>query len=129
MRAAPSRRWAGATYLAACAAFAGTLGALAAQVSAGSDPALGAVAAPAPVPRPRIVVTRKIIRTTVITKRVVRRPEPVAVAIGAAPTGGTGWAPAAAAPAAVNSAPSAPAQAAPAPAPSPAPAAPVTRGS
>ena len=81
MARARSPSWARGTYVASGMAFAGTLAALVMQMQSGSDPALGAVA-PAPK-RPYLVVTKKIIRTTVVTKRIVR-PAPVVVA---APTG------------------------------------------
>ncbi|MBJ7471241.1 MAG: hypothetical protein JHD16_08055 [Solirubrobacteraceae bacterium] len=131
MRATPSRRWAATTYVTACAAFAGALGVLAAQVQAGNDPVIGASAAPPTATRPKIVVTRKIVRTTVVTTRVIRKPKPVAVAPAPAGQGYVAAAQSTVAAPAVSSAPAAaaPAPVASAPAPAPAPAAPVTRAS
>lgn len=118
-----------ATYAVAIMAFAGTAGLLASRVQAGADPAIGAgPAASAPGPQPRIVVTRRIHRTTIITTRVRRAPV-AAVASSSASSG-----PGPAAPSSVGTAsPAAPAPAAtaaaPAPAPAPAVSAPVTRAS
>jgi hypothetical protein len=99
----------------ALAGFAVALLLLAVQVRAGRDPALGAGAPVAAAPeRPRPVVIRRVVRTTVVT-RVVRprrtAPGPAAGAATAAPVTA-----AASAPATRVSAP-----AAPAPAPAPAP--------
>lgn len=136
-----SARWAAPTYGAAGLLFAGALGGLAVQVSAGSDPALGAPLAAAAIPQPHYVVTRRVERRRVVIRRVRDLPPlpPKATApAGTAPAPGS-WAPVAvsapAAPASsgggASSAASAPAPApvAAAPAPAPAVSAPVTRAS
>lgn len=136
MRPVAGGSWARRTYAASVVAFAGALAALGMQVQAGADPSIGmakaAPAAPTP-PRPRVVITRRIVKTTVVTKKIVRRAPaavaaPVYASSGAAPAPSAGYAsPAqAAAPAAAPAA----AAAAPAPAPAAAPApAPVTSAS
>ena len=110
-----------ATYLVATAAFAGTVGLLAARVHAGGDPAIGAgPAATAPPAPARVVVTRRVHRKTIITTRVVRRPRVVAAASSAAPAATGSPSPAAAA------APFVPPPVPAAPVSAPAPAAPAT---
>ncbi|MBJ7331965.1 MAG: hypothetical protein JHC95_18860, partial [Solirubrobacteraceae bacterium] len=106
----------------AAGAFCVALAALALQVRAGGDPALGA-GTPAPAAQvasaPPQVVIRRIEQRRVVT-HVVPAPEPQAVAAAPAPEASTPT-PAVSAPAPVVSAP-APVVSAPAPAPSPAPA-------
>lgn len=134
-------RLAAPTYGAAGLLFAGALGGLAVQVSAGEDPALGAPVAPAALAQPHYVVTRRVERRRVVVRRVRDLPPLPAPASAPAASGVAAAAPSAVAPAAL-SAPSAPvrsgggtsrpAVSAPAPAPAPAPAsvpAPVTRAS
>lgn len=127
-------RWAAPTYGAAGLVFAGALGGLAVQVSAGDDPALGAPVAAATIPQPHYVVTRRVERRRVVIRRVrdlppLPRPAATAASAGVAvPAAGSSAPVAVSAPPAAASAP-APAAVAPAPAP-PAPvAAPVTRAS
>lgn len=126
-------RWAAPTYGVAGLVFAGALGGLAVQVSAGDDPALGAPVAAAAIPQPHYVVTRRVERRRVVIRRVrdlppLPRPAATAVSAGVAVPAGSSAPAAVSAPPAAVSAP-APVAVAPAPAP-PAPvAAPVTRAS
>lgn len=74
-RSAKGGPWARRIYLTSTAAFAGTLAALGLQVRAGADPAIKPTAI---VPRPRLIITRKVITTKYLTKTTIhRRPAPV----------------------------------------------------
>ncbi len=128
MRSVAGGSWARRTYAASVVAFAGTLAALGVQVQAGADPAIGTAKVAPSTPtaaRPNVIITRRIIKTTVVTKKIVRRaPAPVAAAPvyasgNAAPAPATGYS--APAPAAAPARAAAPVQAAPAAAPAPAP--------
>jgi hypothetical protein len=104
----------------AVAAFLAVFTVLVVRVRSGDDPALGAVAAPAPPPAQRRVLVRRVVERRVL---VTVKPAPEAAPV---PAAAAQSAPAAAA----QSAPAAAAQSAPPSAPSPAPApAPVATGS
>lgn len=91
MPSARNQTWARRTYLASGIAFAGTLGALGLQMKAGADPAVGAVAVPPP--RPHLIITKKIIRTTIVTKRIVQ-PAPIPAVIAVSQPSGLAGTPA-----------------------------------
>jgi hypothetical protein len=124
-RRRPSPAWA---FGAAFGAFALVLALLAVQVRAGRDSALGpGTPVATPAERPRRIVVRRIVRTTVVTHVAAADPVRTAPAVPAPASSG----PAAPAPAAPAPAPAAPAPApvAPAPAPAPPPAPVTTRAS
>jgi hypothetical protein len=108
----PSPAW---VFGAALGAFALVLALLAVQVRAGRDSALGpGTPVATPAERPRRILVRRIVQTTVVTHVAAADPVPAAPAVPAPASSG----PAAPAPAAAAPAPVAPA---PAPAPPPAP--------